>query len=490
MRPHDSAFERPGPQPPSRPPLAPGAPGGDAQHHRSGSDPMAEAQTLISKIGSLHLPQVFKRDLALTSRRLADPDSSPEASPTASPSNTHASPPHVSPTALRRWRASYQLPDSPPPQTTATHAAAAVIQAAWHRYRLQTSRSFSAFGGEALRLVQRFISGSGFTERAASKAHLVLHFDINKTILMSDAAKVRLHAPLYVLCWPGQSVAGGMPVQRSRQADLEACSEAAPGVQGAGQADMVNMLISECAWGRMTVGPTWVPVGRLATDRPEKDPQLMTYRNFLDSFLYPYVEGSGEGVLAENVRRKKLCGTLQKTFTAPGQPGATPCATSASLRVAPAASHSYSAPTLHGTCIDAARAGEMFVGVFHALAARLGQPDAEAHPLFASGQRRILPSFFELLLHLQASGRSFTVVFRTFGTDLREVIEEMNLFATGRHPSYPGVRMDGSDGRTDLRLDMPRNTGAFFRCALLPPLDYSPAPPMRAHARHRIEKAD
>lgn len=46
----------------------------------------------------------------------------------------------------------------------------------------------------------------------SSRPHLILHFDVNKTILISDAAK------------------------------------------GANQADMINMLISECAWGRMTVG--------------------------------------------------------------------------------------------------------------------------------------------------------------------------------------------------------------------------------------------
>ena len=65
----------------------------------------------------------------------------------------------------------------------------------------------------------------------------------------------------------------------------------------------------------------WIAVGRLATDRPERDPQLMTYRAFLDSFLYPYVDGSTEEVLQENMRRKKLCGNLQKHFTERGQPG-------------------------------------------------------------------------------------------------------------------------------------------------------------------------
>ena len=59
----------------------------------------------------------------------------------------------------------------------------------------------------------------------ASKARLVLHFDINKTVLMADRA------------------------------------------QGASSACVINMLLSECAWGRLEAGPQWVPVGRLATDR-------------------------------------------------------------------------------------------------------------------------------------------------------------------------------------------------------------------------------
>jgi hypothetical protein len=56
------------------------------------------------------------------------------------------------------------------------------------------------------------------------------------------------------------------------------------------------------------------------------------------------------------------------------------------------------------------------------------------------------------------------VVFRTFGSDIQDVIEEMNMFAEGRHPSYPGVYMDGRDGITDLRMS-PETSGAFIRCA-------------------------
>ncbi len=35
--------------------------------------------------------------------------------------------------------------------------------------------------------------------------------------------------------------------------------------------------------------------------------------------------------------------------------------------------------------------------------------------------------------------RAFTLVFRTFGTDIVEVVDELNMFATGQHPAYPQV---------------------------------------------------
>lgn len=108
-------------------------------------------------------------------------------------------------------------------------------------------------------------------------------------------------------------------------------------------------------------------------------------------------------------------------------------------------------------------AGEMYRGVFDALQQQLQQPAHQHSTFFPTGQRRILPSFFELLLHLQATHRCFTIVFRTFGTDLQDVIDEINLFATGQHPSWPDARLDGSDGVTDIRLAMPAQTGAFYR---------------------------
>ena len=38
-------------------------------------------------------------------------------------------------------------------------------------------------------------------------------------------------------------------------------------MQDASTDHMINVLLCECAWGRLEPGPKWVPVGRLATDR-------------------------------------------------------------------------------------------------------------------------------------------------------------------------------------------------------------------------------
>lgn len=42
-------------------------------------------------------------------------------------------------------------------------------------------------------------------------------------------------------------------------------------------------------------------------------------------------------------------------------------------------------------------------------------------------------------MFLTVQKRDFTLVFRTFGTDIVEVVDEINMFATGQHPAYPQV---------------------------------------------------
>ena len=323
----------------------------------------------------------------------------------------------TSSSSFRRMRGSgltLAPPPSPPPlgappSTPHAVAAAIAIQTAYRRHarRRAAARPFSKLGAAASALVERYVSGGAVAaaptaEAFHGEARLVLHFDVNKTIVMTDSA------------------------------------------QGAGVDCLVNMLLSECAWGRLEPGPRWAPVGRLAGDRPEADPQLMTYRSFLDSFALPddapLAAAAGDAAAAATPAARKAARLdLKRRFTEPGHPGA------------------------------------MFRSVFDVLTARLGAlEDACCRGAAGDGRShcshghsvlrpRLLPSFFNLLLHLQAQRREFTLILRSFGTDLPAVIDEINEFAEGHHPNYPDARLDGSDGRVDVRIQHPDSVGAFAR---------------------------
>ena len=136
----------------------------EADEPSRGRGPRAssEAQRLVEGLQPPQHSLVFRRHRALPSRRLADPSPSPTASPPTSPRGLQ----------LRQSQAlksSYgELPE-PPVECAATQRAAETLQRAWRRYRIQSARSFSALGGEALQLVQQFIAGQAFAERSASQ---------------------------------------------------------------------------------------------------------------------------------------------------------------------------------------------------------------------------------------------------------------------------------------------------------------------------------
>lgn len=200
--------------------------------------------------------------------------------------------------------------------------------------------------------------------------HLVLHMDVNKTIIMSD------------------KVSGKTP-------------EA-----------VVNEVISDVSWGVELDGRWKLSSSEPQTLRPAPSTpggkELSSYTEWLEK-TYP---GSGN---------KKRRMQLAAAFTSPGEPG------------------------------------EHFKRHAEKLAAQLKNPDGSR--VF------IITSFFELLVHLKREQRSFTVCFRSFGEDLLSVLEEFNSFCEGRHPRYPKVRMDGSDGQTDYRVcyNDPSKCGTFHR---------------------------
>ncbi|TNN38919.1 hypothetical protein EYF80_050908 [Liparis tanakae] len=51
----------------------------------------------------------------------------------------------------------------------------------------------------------------------------------------------------------------------------------------------------------------------------------------------------------------------------------------------------------------------------------------------------ILPSFFQLLVDLVQEGRSFSVVFRTFGSDLPRALAAVSRALGGAHPLFPDL---------------------------------------------------
>lgn len=78
--------------------------------------------------------------------------------------------------------------------------------------------------------------------------------------------------------------------------------------------------------------------------------------------------------------------------------------------------------------------------------------------VFGSALFHIIPSFFKALMYLKKAKREFAVVFRTFGSDLENLIWEFNKFCSGSHPCFNGkngmplIKFDGTNGTPDLRI--------------------------------------
>eukprot|EP00746_Dinoflagellata_sp_MGD_P120968 gnl/MRDRNA2_/MRDRNA2_56300_c0_seq1.p1 gnl/MRDRNA2_/MRDRNA2_56300_c0~~gnl/MRDRNA2_/MRDRNA2_56300_c0_seq1.p1 ORF type:complete len:1452 (+),score=235.13 gnl/MRDRNA2_/MRDRNA2_56300_c0_seq1:78-4433(+) len=77
----------------------------------------------------------------------------------------------------------------------------------------------------------------------------------------------------------------------------------------------------------------------------------------------------------------------------------------------------------------------------------------------------LLPSFLNFVLELKRTGRSFTLIFRTFGRDLARVAQELNALCEGQHPCYSNdIVLDGTDGHPDYRMRLHSDgCGTFFR---------------------------
>jgi len=231
--------------------------------------------------------------------------------------------------------------------------------------------------------------------------HLVLHFDVNQTILMADSL-----------------TAGDASI-------------------------LLNCVLANAAWGRIVEDPEKksadgshtpgeVPPWQhweLVSEVPEIEapgPDLKTYCQFLSQWIP-----------AGKCRRKLL-----RAFTSPGSPGEPLAGQITNLL------RDLRLPPHVAQATDAALLEELGL---------------------RSGSRLLLQSFLELLRALKASGRSFSLCFRTFGSDLAKLAGEFNALCENRHPLFvdgEDVVLDGSDGAPDMRLKLDagsRTCGTWVR---------------------------
>ncbi|KAI9895701.1 hypothetical protein PsorP6_010377 [Peronosclerospora sorghi] len=245
---------------------------------------------------------------------------------------------------------------------------------------------------------------------------VVLHLDLNRTVLMSDAA-------------------GGRTLE-----------------------DTVNYLLSECTWGYVhpshpskwhcvsdvasMAPPVLAPRATLAT-------RLITYKQFVDD-AYPYQtiadalddESDRERIHAHNRAAKAQRTALQSAFvTGPGARVRACFDTVLAQLQFPSGTQRERAKTLASTLPSRSR----------------------LHQAWRDGRYYLLPSFVHFLASLASSEQDVKLVFRTFGDDLADVATELALLVDGTHPTG----LPALPERFRLALT-PSRIGTFHRDGLGP----------------------
>ncbi|CAH0489049.1 unnamed protein product [Peronospora farinosa] len=222
------------------------------------------------------------------------------------------------------------------------------------------------------------------------RRNVVLHFDLNRTILMSDAA-------------------GGRTMENT-----------------------VNYLLSECTWGYVNpLAPfEWVCVSDTSSIEPPvtnntNGLSLISYKKYVDN-AYPYQniatakDSDIDQIKTVNKVAKQKRTALQSAFTcgdnAPG------------FRVRQSFQDVMEKLHFpHGKQREAAKQ----------LASTM--PKSRLHEAWSQGRYYLLPSFLQFLSYLTSSKvmqkeLNVKLVFRTFGDDIVEVARELDLLVDGHHP--------------------------------------------------------
>lgn len=235
-------------------------------------------------------------------------------------------------------------------------------------------------------------------------ADVVVHLDLNKTLLIADPA-------------------GGLSLE-----------------------DSLASILASSAFGRVSrrdgSPPTWALVDPMLAIAPA-EPDLVNYNDFIKQIRFPFRDvprSAGDedraAAMAFNKVQKDAGRRALSSFTAPDQPGAVFApvleALLAKIQVPAGAAEACAASRLAGL-----REGTCF----------------------------LLPCYFRLLNYLRRErpdGSRFLAILRTFGTDSGDVIAEHNLWCEGKHPLF---KPDGPEGHArELIIRCPHDTAALSRC--------------------------
>lgn len=239
----------------------------------------------------------------------------------------------------------------------------------------------------------------------AAAQRLILHLDVNKTLILTDPASMQDTAA--IICG----------------------------------------ILAANTFGTVSAGadgvPTWTPSGDRLGRRLSGD--SISYDAFLWDHLNPYIVPAAgaspaelAAVRAHNGAQRSKSRKLVRCFLDPGQPG------ERYKPVADALVERLRLPTGDGA---------------------LANPAAPPSALHADGFHFLVPAYFRLLSWLASQPLPFLVTIRTFGDDLPLVALEHNQYCSGSHRYYaPPVGVDLSP----LVMRFPDDTGCIRRHSLEP----------------------
>ena len=238
-------------------------------------------------------------------------------------------------------------------------------------------------------------------EEKNKKPHLIINFDINKTILLADKSK-------------------NFNVEKG-----------------------VRSCIVDYAWGLYDESSKkWTLTEKNLSHKKPKD-NLINYYDYMQK-IHPMKKEHEIPDIDERFKKnqelQKLKNNLSLEFVNKNQPG----------------------EQLHDIYLDILNKLKIPKNIMDEIQKDNSKYSKLYKSLFQDGYIYLFHSLFQFIIDLQKQNRAYTLVFRTFGQDFNEVVQEYNSFCKGMHPIYPDIYFDGTHNSKDYRIK-DNNRGLFYR---------------------------